>query len=218
MGSGDESGGARARETARVHAIYQRWASRYDRRIRLLERLLFAEGRRWIGAEATGVVLEVALGTGRNLAEYAPAVRLTGVELSPAMLALARQRAAALGRDIALVVGDAQALPLADASFDSVVITLALCTIPDERAALREAFRVLRPGGRLLLFEHVGSRVPPVRLLQWLLAPLSLRLSADHLLREPLEAVRAAGFAVECRQRAKWGIVERLAARKPPER
>lgn len=202
-------------ETARVERHYEENADRYDRLIRVPERLLFGDGRSWVCQQATGDVLELALGTGRNLGHYRPDVRLTGIELSPAMLDIARGHARDIGRDADLRVGDAQALEFPDESFDTVVATLALCTIPDDRRAAAEARRVLRPGGRLLLLEHVRSPLPLVRAVQRLLDPLFVRFEADHLLREPLEHVRAEGFAIERLERSKWGIVERLAARKP---
>ena len=183
--------------------------------MRFFDRLLFAGGREWVCAQATGEVLEIAIGTGRNLPHYAHDVRLTGIEVSPAMLEVARARARDLGRAADLHVGDAQALEFPDESFDTVVCTLALCTIPDDRAAVAEVRRVLRPGGRFLLLEHVRSPLLPVRLGQRLLDPLFLRLEGDHLLREPLEHVEAEGFAIERVERAKLGIVERAAARKP---
>lgn len=87
---------------------------------------------------------------------------------------------------------------------------MSLCTIPDAGAAVAEAHRVLRPGGRFLLLEHVRSPLLPVRLAQRLLDPLFVRFAGDHLLREPLEQLRAAGFDVERLERAKLGIVERV--------
>ena len=97
-----------------------------------------------------------------------------------------------------------------------MVSTLGLCSIPDERRAVAEAWRVLRPGGRLLLLEHVRSPVRAVRIGQELLEPLFLWAQCDHLLREPLEVVRCQGFAIDGLVRSKRGIVERLAACKPP--
>jgi ubiquinone/menaquinone biosynthesis C-methylase UbiE len=202
-------------ETERVRRLYDRTAARYDAGIRLCEKLLFGGGREWVCAQARGDTLELAVGTGRNLPFYPPEVRLTGIELSPAMLDLARRRAHELGRDADLRLGDAQALDFSDESFDTVVCTLSLCTIPDDRRAVAETQRVLRPGGALLLLEHVRSPHLPVRLGQRLLAPLFLRLEADHLLREPLDHLAAEGFAIEQLERSKWGIVERVAARKP---
>jgi ubiquinone/menaquinone biosynthesis C-methylase UbiE len=204
----------RRRETVRVLRVYEKEARKYDSQMRLFERLLFAGGREWVCSRATGEVLELAAGTGRNLPHYPEGVRLTAIELSPAMLEIARARARELGREADLRVGDAQALDLPDESFDTVVCTLSLCTIPDDRAAVAEAWRVLRPGGRLLLLEHVRSPLLTVRIGQRLLEPLFLRLEADHLLREPLDHLRAEGFQIERLERSKLGIVERVAARK----
>src|SRR6266545_750979 len=203
------------RETERVLRLYEKEARKYDREMNFFDRLLFAGAREWVCAQATGEVLEIGIGTGRNLSHYRHEVRLTGIELSPAMLEIARTRARELGRDVDLRVGDAQALEFADESFDTVVCTLSLCTIPDDRAAVAEVRRVLRPGGRFLLLEHVRSPLLPIRVAERLLEPLMLRFEADHLLREPLEHLRAEGFEVERLERAKLGIVERLAARKP---
>jgi ubiquinone/menaquinone biosynthesis C-methylase UbiE len=202
-------------ETERVRRIQDKTAPSYDRRIGFFEPVLFGDGRRWVCEQADGDVLEIAAGTARNLPFYRDGVRLTGVELSPEMLAIARERAAELGRDADLRVGDAQALEFPDQSFDTVVCTLGLCTIPSERQAIREALRVLRPGGRLLLLEHVRSPSLPVRAVQRLLDPLAVRFEADHLLRDPLDHLEAEGFELERVERSKWGIVERVAARRP---
>ena len=205
----------RGRETERILRLYEREAHKYDREMRVFERLLFGGGREWVCAQAAGEVLEIAVGTGRNLPYYRGSVRLTGIELSPAMLEIARERARELGRDADLRVGDAQALDFPDESFDSVVCTLSLCTTPDDRAAVAEVRRVLRPGGRFLLLEHVRSPLPPIRVAERLFEPLMLRFEGDHLLREPLEHLRAEGFEIEQLDRSKLGIVERVAARKP---
>jgi ubiquinone/menaquinone biosynthesis C-methylase UbiE len=204
-------------ETERVLRLYEKEAPKYDRQMRFFEWLLFGNGREWVCSQAEGEVLEIAVGTGRNLPYYPDGVRLSGVELSPAMLEIARTRARELGREIDLRVGDAQALEFPDESFDSVVCTLSLCTIPDDRAAVAEVRRVLRPGGRFLLLEHVRSPLLPIRTAERLLEPLMLRFEADHLTREPLEHLRAEGFAIERLERSKLGIVERVAARKPAE-
>jgi ubiquinone/menaquinone biosynthesis C-methylase UbiE len=201
-------------ETERVRRIYDELAGRYDRLIRLPERILFGGGREWVCSQACGVVLEVAIGTGRNVPFYPKEVRLTGVDLSPMMLEVALARARELGVEADLRVADAQALPFPDESFDTVVMTLSLCTIPDDRKAVAEASRVLRPGGRLLLFEHVRSPFMSVQAVQRVLDPLFVGLGADHLLREPLDHLEDAGLEVERLERSKWGIVERVSARK----
>jgi ubiquinone/menaquinone biosynthesis C-methylase UbiE len=202
-------------EKDRVRAIFEKDAPKYDRSMGIWERVLLGNVRAWVCARAKGDVLEIAVGTGLNLAHYPAGVRLTGIEYSPAMLDIARGRAAGLGRDVDLRIGDAEQLEFADESFDTVVCTYGLCTIPDDRQAVREVRRVLRPGGALVLAEHVRSPLLAVRSGQRLIAPLMLRFGGDHLLREPLEHVQAEGFVVEELLRSKAGIVERLAARKP---
>ncbi|MBN9618831.1 MAG: methyltransferase domain-containing protein, partial [Actinobacteria bacterium] len=174
------------------------------------------DGRRWACSQANGEVLEVAVGTGRNLPYYPPAARLTGVDLSPAVLGKAHIRAAALNRPTELRLGDAQHLDFPDATFDTVLATLTLCSIPDHHAAVAEMARVLRPGGHLILLDHVASPNRAIRAVQRLLNPLTVRFQGDHLLRQPEHAVRAAGLLIDELIRAKAGIVTRLTAHKPP--
>jgi ubiquinone/menaquinone biosynthesis C-methylase UbiE len=204
----------RSQETARVREIQDKEAPRYDRQISFFERILFGGGREWVCSQAEGEVLELAAGTLRNLPHYPDGVSITAVELSPEMLAIGMRRAEELGRDADLRVGDVQDLGFPDESFETVVCTLGLCTIPDPRRAVAEAHRVLRPGGKLLLLEHVRSPSLPVRTVERVLEPLSVRFQADHLTREPLDYLEAEGFEVERLERSKWGIVERVLARK----
>jgi ubiquinone/menaquinone biosynthesis C-methylase UbiE len=204
-----------SQETERLKSVWEKEALTYDRRMGFFERVLFADGREWVCSRASGEVLEVAVGTGRNFPFYPQGVRLTGIDLSPAMLKLAHKKADELGLDAHLREGNAQELPFPDASFDTVVCTLSLCSIPDDRRAIAEMKRVLRPGGRLLLLDHVRSSSKAWLAAQRLLEPLSWRFSCDHLLRRPLEHVLAEGFEVEQRERYKAGIVERLSARRP---
>jgi ubiquinone/menaquinone biosynthesis C-methylase UbiE len=214
-GGGTSTEAARSRETERIRKIQDKEASRYDRQISFFERILFGGGREWVCSRVEGEVLELAAGTARNLPFYPKGIKVTGVELSPEMLAIARERAADLSHDVDLRLGDVQDLDLPDESFDTVVCTLGLCTIPDPRRAVAEARRVLRGGGRLLLLEHVRSPSTPVRAVQRMLDPLAIRFEGDHLTREPLDYVKAEGFEIERLERSKWGIVERILARKP---
>jgi ubiquinone/menaquinone biosynthesis C-methylase UbiE len=203
-----------ARETERVRRFYDTVAASYDGWMRLFDRLLLGHSRKRVISRASGQTLEIAIGTGLNLPFYPPDVQLTGIDLTPAMLAIAGRRAQALGVKVDLRLGDAQALDLPDERFDTVVCTLSLGAIPDERRALAEAYRVLRPGGQLLLLEHVRSPVRPVRWVERLLDPLLVQLAGDHLLRDPLDHLVTIGFNIERCDRSKWGIVEAIIARK----
>jgi ubiquinone/menaquinone biosynthesis C-methylase UbiE len=186
----------------------------YDRQMQFCDRVLLGDSRPWVCAQATGHSLEVAIGTGLNLPFYPAGVELTGIDFSPAMLGIAQTRARQLGRTIDLQEADAQALPFPDASFDTVVCTFALCSIPDERRAVGEMIRVLRPGGLLLLADHIAGATWPVRGLQRILELATVPLQGEHMLRRPLRQVQAEGLQIERRERFKAGMVERLAARK----
>jgi ubiquinone/menaquinone biosynthesis C-methylase UbiE len=202
----------------RVRRFYDRAAADYDRGIQLFDRLLLGDGRERLCSRARGDSLELAIGTGLNIAFYRPDVRLTGIDVSPGMLSVARARAdKKLGVRAELRVGDAQAIDFPDGSFDSVVCTLSLCTIPDETRALAEAYRVLRPGGQLLMLEHVRSPLAPVRWLERVLDPLARLSGGDHLLRDPLDHLAVTGFQLVHCARSKWGIVEEVIARKAEE-
>jgi ubiquinone/menaquinone biosynthesis C-methylase UbiE len=200
---------------ARQQRVWDKAAPGYDKQIAFFEKIWFAGGREWLGERARGRVLEVAIGTGRNLPCYPADVTITGIELSPAMLAIARQRATDLGRDVDLREGDAEHLPADDASFDTVVCALSLCTIPSPVTAVGEMRRVLAPGGRLLLLDHIASTWPPVYALQWLLEHFTIRTAGEHFTRRQLPLVQAAGFQVVESERLKAGTVERIHAVKP---
>ena len=202
-------------ETERLKRIYEKQAPRYDRSIAFWEKVLFRDGRQWVCSRAQGEVLEVAIGTGRNLTFYPAGVRLTGIDLSPAMLERARERAGELGMEVDLREGDAQDLPFPGGSFDTVVCTLSLCNVPDDRRAIAEMKRVLRPGGRLLLLDHIRAASGLGRAVQKALEFVWVRLEGEHLLRRPLEHAKAEGLRIEERERYKRGIVERVSARKP---
>jgi ubiquinone/menaquinone biosynthesis C-methylase UbiE len=199
----------------RPRRYWDKHSRSYDRQMAFWDRRLFGDGRQWVCAQASGEVLEVAIGTGRNLPLYPQSIRLTGVDFSPQMLELARRRANQLGRPVDLRLGDAQALDLPDASFDTAVCTLSLGAIPDQRRAIAAMKRVLRPGGRLLLLDHVAAAPRAARAVQWLLERITISLGGEHLRRRPLPQVQAEGFDIERRERYKLGIVERLVARRP---
>jgi ubiquinone/menaquinone biosynthesis C-methylase UbiE len=200
---------------ARQKRVWDKAAPSYDKQIAFFERIWFGGGREWLGQRAHSRILEVAVGTGLNLPHYPADTIIAGIELSPAMLAIARQRASDLGRDVDLQEGDAEHQPFAEASFDTVVCALSLCTIPDPAAAIGEMKRVLVPGGRLLLLDHIGSTWPPVYAAQWLLERITIHAAGEHFTRRQLSLVQAAGFQVVETERHKAGTVERIHAVKP---
>jgi ubiquinone/menaquinone biosynthesis C-methylase UbiE len=201
----------RGRRNEVVRRSWAKQASKYDKSMGFFERRVFGEEHRaWAASRARGRTLEVGVGTGLNLALYAPDLALHGLDLSPEMLAIARERARSLGRGVDLRVGDAHELPYEPESFDTVVSTYTLCNVPDHALAIKEMKRVLRPGGRLILVDHIRSSVLPIYWLQKLVEFFSLRLQSETQTRRPLEQVRRAGFEITERDRMRAGVVERL--------
>ena len=176
-------------------------ASVYDKLNAGPEEAGVAALRKGLLAHAGGETLEVGAGTGLNLAHYPRAVtRLVLSEPDEHMRAKlqAKLDAATALPHAEVVEASADALPYPDASFDSVVATMMLCTVPDPPSALAELRRVLRPDGRLLVLEHVRSERPGIARLQDAVTPLYGFVGRGcHPNRDTLAAIRAAGFGVD---------------------
>lgn len=184
------------------HPIF---AAAYDRAMRGFERVRLAPLRRWVVGGAAGDTLEVGGGTGASLPFYPADVRLTLTEPDPNMLRRARQRAERLGLAVRWEQAAAEVLPFADASFDTAVVTLVLCTVRDQAASLAELHRVLRPGGELRFIEHVRGEGVWGRLHD-AIAPLwRLMAGGCHVNRQTLAAIDAAGFEVVELRRSRLG-------------
>ncbi|AEB11773.1 class I SAM-dependent methyltransferase [Marinithermus hydrothermalis] len=198
-----------------VTRIYNRNALVYDLMEAPMERLAFGRWRPLLFQELKGKVLEVGVGTGKNLPYYPSSVEVVAVDPSPAMLERARRRAQRLGVVVDLRQVDAQRLPFEDGSFDAVVASFVFCSVADPVAGLREALRVLRPGGELRLLEHLRPPQPALaRVFDWF-NPLAVRLTGANINRRTDENVRAAGFAqVRSRPLDRLGIVRLIMARK----
>jgi ubiquinone/menaquinone biosynthesis C-methylase UbiE len=183
------------------------FAAVYDRMTGASERAGLADLRHGLVADARGATLDLGAGTGLNLRHYPPAVeRLVLVEPSPFMAAKLRERVAEArpssseagpGR-VEVVQAGAEAMPFADDEFDTVVVTLVLCTVPDPAVALREVARVLRPGGTLLFLEHVRASEPGVATWQDRLErPWSWIGNGCHPNRDTLATLNASPLSVE---------------------
>ena len=199
------------------HAAYwDRQAATYDRTTRFLEPRLLAPARRWVAERVVGRTLEVAVGTGANLPYLAEhATDLTVTDVSAAMLDAAAARAQVLGLPVRSVRADVTDLPLPDDSFDTVVCTFAMCCVPDERVAMAAMARVLKPGGMLLMADHVASSTRTGRAVQRALDAVSSRESGEHYRRRPVLLVDGLDLELVDSASSRWRLVEQLAARKP---
>jgi ubiquinone/menaquinone biosynthesis C-methylase UbiE len=203
-------------ETERIRRLYDDRAATYDRSLGLVERIMLGPFRQAFGALLRAETIEIGVGSGLNIPYYSPDVtRAVGVDLSREMLRHARERASHLGIPFALVQADAEALPFPDASFDTVAISLALCTIPDPAKALLELSRVCRPGGRIVMLEHVRSTSRPLAAVQQALSPLNERAVGCHLDRETFDLARSLGFSIDETRSRLFNAVQLVVARPP---
>lgn len=184
--------------TALTRDRYQRISPFYDRIEGLMERQ-FRPWRQKLWQFVYGPwVLEVGVGTGKNIEFWPLNCKITAVDLTPGMLDIARQRANSLNRqDNDLFLADVQHLEFPSAIFNTVVATFVFCSVPDPIQGLRELGRVVRPNGQILLLEHVRIDRPIVGTLMDALAPLIVRLDGASINRRTMENVRLAGLQIE---------------------
>ncbi len=176
---------------------YDRVADRYDRMEALVEKLLFRKARRKTIEHAHGTVLEIGVGTGKNLPYYSSKEIVTGIDLSRGMLDQAITRASAMKHlDVDLIHMNAEHLTFPDDSFDTIVSTFVFCTVGDPHVGLREALRVLKPGGTAIFLEHMRSRIPPLNLPLLMMNLFTRPLLGTSMLRKTEKNIRSAGFVV----------------------
>ena len=172
--------------------------------------------RRHLTTGATGTVLEVGVGSGLGLRHYRSDTTVIGVEPDLVMLERARRRARRAGARVLLVAADGQQLPFRAGTFDSAVMQLALCTIPDPRAALAEVRRALRPGAALHVLEHVRVDRPIIGRVQDWLTPLWRRMAGGcHLNRRTAQEVERGGFRITGIVRHAGGLFQEISACAP---
>ena len=195
--------------TSLTQKRYDRQAGLFDFWEAPIEALGFKRLRKRLWSEVHGArILEVGVGTGKNLPYHPEGSRSVAVDLSPGMLRRAARKADRLGRDVDLVLADAQRLPFRDGAFDAAAATFVFCSVPDPVLGLREVHRVLRQDGDLHLLEHVRSRNPIIgRLMDWT-NPLWVRVSGANINRDTVANVQRAGFELDAVESRMFGILK----------
>ncbi len=207
--------------TAAARARYERIAPVYDL-LEVLPELRYRKWRQRFWDRVTrrlpqrGRLLELGVGTGRNVAYWPCEAQITAIDLSPRMLDQAMARIERAGLDANLELGDAEDLQFPDDSFDLAAMTFVMCSVPDPVIGLREVARVVRPGGTVLLMEHVRSQTPWIGRMMDLINPIVLRTTGPNINRDTVQNVSAAGLElVDVENLGMGGIFKIIEARVP---
>jgi len=198
--------------TKQISEKYDRFARWFDCVEGVPDILGVSRLRRRLLQRASGRVLEVAIGTGKNLRYYPASCRISAVDVSREMLNVARTRAAKLSVNLSSLLADAEALPFPDKSFDTVVSSLTTCTFPNPVAALKEMVRVCRTNGKILLLEHGRSDREWLGRWQDRREDSFAKQLGCHWNRETLKLVREAGLKVSNSRRLFFGVFHTIDA------
>ena len=203
------------RETRVTQSRYDRQAALFDITEAPNEFLLFGRLRKqlWREVEA-GRLLEIGVGTGKNMPHYPAGARVVALDLSPRMLRKAAARAERLGRSMDLVLADAQRLPFRDGAFDGAAATFVFCSVPDPIAGLSEVKRVVNGGGRIDLMEHVRARLPLAGWVMDVLNPLVVRMMGANINRDTVGNVGRAGIEIDEVESRGLGIIKLIRGRR----
>ncbi len=196
-------------QTEIIRRRYNRTARFYD----LMDKMIPDVIRKKAIDKARGKVLEVGVGTGKNLPYYREGCEVTGIDFSPGMLAKAREKVRQTKVPVTLLEMDAQHMTFPDDSFDTVLATCVFCSVPDPVQGLREVKRVCKPGGKIILLEHVRSDNPILGWLMDRLNPVSLHMIGSNINRRTVENVQAAGIDIQQVENVAGKIVKLIVAR-----
>ncbi len=184
-----------ANETDIIKKRYDRIAPYFDKIEGMMEKMMLGDLRTIIWKKLIGEkILEAGVGTGKNFPYY-PAKTISAIDFSPAMIKQAENKRQRLGVSVDLSIMDVQQLDYPDNHFDSVIATFLFCSVPEPKQGLLELKRVCKPGGEVLLLEHVLSTHKFFAALMHLLNPVTVRLVGANINRKTVETVQACGFS-----------------------
>jgi phosphatidylethanolamine/phosphatidyl-N-methylethanolamine N-methyltransferase len=201
-------------QTMATKARYNRIAPVYDLMEWFTERSAFQEWRQYLWSLLqAGRILEVGVGTGKNMPYYPKGAQVTAIDLSEDMLAMAQRRAEELGIEVNLRHMDVQRLAFPQDTFETAVATFVFCSVPDPVKGLKELERAVKPGGDIWLLEHVRINKPVVGPLMDLANPLVVRMMGANINRQTVENVKKAGLQILRVEDLKGDLVKLIHAR-----
>lgn len=197
--------------TKKTRKKYDRFSVVYDFFESGIEKRLFSSWRKKLLQKLEGNILEIGVGTGKNLSYYGRHANVTAIDLSPKMLEKAKTHLKTLdNKNIKLLLMDAQNLKFKDNSFDYVVCTFVLCSVPDPIKALREMKRVAKKNAKLLMLEHVKSKYFIIRMFQYIHNPITRALLGVDINRDTVKSVKDVGLAPKTKDLAFFDVFKKI--------
>ncbi|WP_152912144.1 class I SAM-dependent methyltransferase [Caloranaerobacter sp. TR13] len=182
------------KRTEIIRKRYDRFAKIYDLMEKPMEASKLSDWRKDAIKELQGKVLEVGVGTGKNIEYYPKNLDVTGIDFSSKMLEKARRKAKKLNKEIKLIYMDAQNMDFDDNTFDSVFTTCVFCSVPDPIKGLKEIRRVCKPNGKIVMIEHVRSERKVIAALMDIFNPIVVRTFGANINRKTISNIETAGF------------------------
>lgn len=193
-------------QTNTIRKRYNRIAGVFD----IMDNMIQETWRKDVTQQAEGKVLEIGIGTGKNLEYYPSHVEVTGIDFSPGMLKRAKEKANQLGRTFELLEMDAQNLAFPDNTFDTVITTCVFCSIPDPIKGLKEMKRVTKPTGKILMLEHMRSEHKLIGKLMDILNPIGLHIVGANINRKTIENIQHVGLKIAKEDLLMYDIFKKL--------
>jgi demethylmenaquinone methyltransferase/2-methoxy-6-polyprenyl-1,4-benzoquinol methylase len=197
-----------------VISKYDRFSRVYDLMETPMELMRYGKWRKEVFSGLEGRVLEVGVGTGKNIPYYPDDCEIVGIDISSKMLSHAKKRAAGK-KNVSLLVMDAEHMGFVDDCFDYVITTFVLCSIPDPVSALTEMKRVCKPEGMVINLEHMRSSNRAIAFVEDLLNPITASITGVNINRETVENIRKAGLGIIEERKLAMKDVFRLIRSKP---
>ena len=179
-------------QTNKIKKRYDRMSHLFD----VMDHMIRPSWRKEIFRNIEGNILEVGVGTGSNFAYYPINTCVTGIDFSPKMLEIATQKRAQSKAKITLKEMDVEQMDFSDNTFDAVVTSCVFCSVPDPVKGLKEIRRVVKPGGKIIMLEHMRSENAFVGGMLDIINPLTVRLTGANVNRETIQNIEASGLKV----------------------